>query len=98
MPGAMNCPAVMEDSSFFFQSNSPLELMISPFLLMGNGTFSATYSLPKARMILIRPSASNADGASAHRETVKQSPHRNQLMHWEKSRREDIGPSRRKAS
>src|SRR5437016_2831877 len=91
MPGAMNWPAVMEDSSFFFQSNSPLELMTSPCLSMGNGTFDVTYSLPKVRMILIRPSASNVDGASAHSESVKQRQHRSQLAQTEKKRPAGIG-------
>src|SRR6186997_2130392 len=92
MPGAMNWPAVMEDSSFFFQSNSPLELTTRPFLLMGSGTFSATYSLPRVRMILTRPSASKLEGASALSKRAKQRTHRKQLTQAAKRRRGDIGP------
>src|SRR5688572_28759064 len=81
----------MEDSSFFFQSNSPLALMISPCLLIGNGTFSATYSLPNVRMILIRPSASRADGESACSDSVTPPQKRNPLTQTEKKRPEGIG-------
>src|SRR5512145_3333536 len=90
MPGAMNWPAEMEDSSFFFQSNSPLELMTRPFLLMGRGTFSATNSLPRVRMILIRPSASKVDGESANGESAKQRMQRRQVAQAAKKRREGI--------
>src|SRR5262245_50502734 len=56
IPGAMNCPARMDSSSFFFQSKSPFELIMRPVLLIGRGTFKATSSLPSERMMLMRDS------------------------------------------
>ena len=67
MPGAINCPAESEASSFFFQSNSPFELTVRPVLLIGSGILRATYSLPRVRIILIRESSDRLLDVSAFR-------------------------------
>jgi len=58
---------------------------------IGDTSLSATYSLPRVRMIFIRPSASKVDGASAHSERAKQRTDRRKLAHATRRQRGDIG-------